>query len=64
MEKLQIEQILTLHKKNKITLEKATESILLLLSVVERSEQCEHPWASVLGDAETAAICLKCGKWL
>jgi hypothetical protein len=47
MEKLQIEQILTLHKENKITLEKATESILLLLSVVERNEQF---------------VCSKCGK--
>jgi hypothetical protein len=31
---------------------------------VERNEQCEHPYASVLGDGETTAKCLKCGKWL
>jgi len=33
--------------------------------VVGRSEQCEHPWASVLRDGEMSpAKCLECGKWL
>lgn len=29
------------------------------------NQECEHPWASVLGDGETQpAKCLKCGKIL
>lgn len=52
MEKLQIEQILTLHKENKMTLEKATEGILLLLSVSQRSELLAafHDWMAESDD--------------
>jgi len=41
------------------------EQSLRTHNVAGLSKQCEHPWASVLGDGEMSpAKCLKCGKWL
>lgn len=47
---------------NKITLQEATEQILLLLNIVGRSEQlCDHPEA-VVRDTVHYRHCMKCGK--
>ena len=35
------------------------------LRIHDVSGECEHPWASVMGDGEMKpAKCLKCGKYL
>lgn len=64
-ERATIEYIYEILPKTDCTAAEFKKLMKLINKTTKELAECEHPWASILGDGETQPTkCLKCGKIL